>query len=119
MGMHGCRECQGMMAPEQHKMMHEMTQKLKAQDDEMLKLVARMKRAPRDKKIDLMSDIVSRIVQQRAEMTAKMEKMQQRMMDQHRMGGTPPDAGMTGPGSHSDDEDADDNNDMNMQDMNM
>ena len=121
-GMRGCG-CQQAM-PEHHEMMEGILQKMKGQDAELGKQVEQMTRAPRDQKVDLMADIVAKLVQQRAAMTANMEKMQKHM---HGDGASMPlPACMNGVNDEDTDEDADtdsmddtDNDDMNMQDMNM
>lgn len=79
-GMHDCR-CQGMM-PERAKMMREMMQQMKTQDAEMAKQIAEMNVAPKDRKLDLLADIVTRMVKQHTAMTNHMEKMMQKHMQQ-------------------------------------
>lgn len=79
--MAGC-QCQPPMQ-EHGMMMQRMMQKVKSQDAELAGLVQEMKGAPRDKKIDLLEEVVSAMVQQRAELTADMERMQTRMMQGH------------------------------------
>jgi len=59
-----------------HEAMAKMTQTMKAQDQELSKKLETMKRAPRDKKVNLLADIVAQLVKQRAEMTAHLERMQ-------------------------------------------
>lgn len=61
-------------------MMQQMTERMKAQDAEMSRKVDEMKKAPRDQKMDRLAEIVAQLVQQRAEMTAHMERMQNHMM---------------------------------------
>ncbi|MCM0080245.1 hypothetical protein L4X63_01450 [Geomonas sp. Red32] len=122
-GMHGCmtdgrcgcmheQRCGSQwgghdMMPEHRKMMQEMTQKLEAQDADLMKRVEEMKRAPRDAKVDMLGEIVDRMVHQRAEMTRQMEKMQKAHMEHHHGDGGAMEHGC-GPGS-----------DMEMGDMNM
>lgn len=65
-------------------MMDSMLQKVKGQDKELAALVRNMEQAPRDKKLDLVSEIVARMVRQRAEMTDEMERNHRQMM--HRFG---------------------------------
>lgn len=74
--MSGCG-CGNMMQtmPERRQKMEEMTQRMKAQDAELAAEVEKMKRASKDRKLDLLSDIVARLVQQRADLTAQREKM--------------------------------------------
>lgn len=83
--MGGCR-CQP--PPREHgMMMQRMMQKVKSQDAELAGLVQEMRGAPRDRKVDLLAEAVAAMVQQRAELTAEMERMQTRMMQGHpRMG---------------------------------
>ena len=66
---------QGMMQRNQ-ALMAEM----KTQDDELTDLVAKMNKASKDKKVDLLAGIVTRIVEQRATMNQRMMKMQGEMM---------------------------------------
>lgn len=86
-GMHRGRgmglDCQqsGNMMPEHRKMMQEMTQKLKAQDADLIQRVEKLKHASEDEKVAQLSEIVSLIVQQRAAVTAQMERMQQQAID--------------------------------------
>jgi hypothetical protein len=131
-GMHGKRMhmdggcgCMQMM-PQHREMMEQMKQKVKAQDQELNALVEKMKLAPRDKKVDLLADIVARMVQQRREFVNQMEKMQQEhlMHHQHMMqhGGAtmPPPPCMTqGDARQGYDEDTDSNDDSNMEMENM
>ncbi|MBJ6749167.1 hypothetical protein JFN91_02965 [Geomonas sp. Red421] len=89
-GAPGCAPWQGAGmgwrgGPGGHGMMMEgMLQKVKAQDAELAALVQDMEQAPREKKLDLLSEIVARMVRQRAEMTDEMERNHREMM--HRFG---------------------------------
>jgi hypothetical protein len=109
--MRGCG-CDKMM-PERRRMMEEVMNKLKAQDAALAQKTDAMNQAPMDDKLKLLADVVTLMVQQRAAMTADMEKMQKRMMHHPQM--------MKGMEQGEDDEDmdADTDDDMNMQDMNM
>lgn len=107
---------QGPMMQQHLQMMQEMTQKLKAQDQELMKRVEKMKRAPKDKKVDQLADIVSSMVQQRAAMTAQMEKMQKRRMMIPPPSPTTPAPVMKGAEQGDEEPDADD---MDMGDMDM
>lgn len=85
----GCR-CQDVTAmPERRQMMQKMLQRMKDEDRDMARQVDKMKRAPREKRMDILSDLVARLVQQRAELTSHMEKMQQHMMHGQPMDGMP------------------------------
>ena len=53
---------------------------MKAQDDELTALVAKMNKASKDKKLELLANIVTRMVAQRATMNQHMMKMQDEMM---------------------------------------
>jgi hypothetical protein len=82
--MHGKRSMPGCgcseMTPERRKMMSDMVQQIKTEDAELTKLVDLMNQAPQDNKLNLLAGIVTRMVQQRAAMTAHMEKMMQKHM---------------------------------------
>ena len=82
--MGGCR-CQ---SPHRKRgmMMQRMMQKVKSQDAELAALVQEMRGAPRDRKVDLLEEAVAAMVQQRAELTAEMERMQAGMMRGTRSG---------------------------------
>jgi len=67
--------CQAMME-KKDKMMAEM----KAQDADLTAQVARMNRAPENKKLGLLAAVVTHMVEHRTAMNAKMEKMQEEMM---------------------------------------
>jgi hypothetical protein len=69
------------MKQERQKMMAEM----KAQDAEIDALVVKMNSAPKDKKLDLLADIITRMVKQRSAMHANMDKMKGTMMDHMQM----------------------------------
>jgi hypothetical protein len=62
---------------ERHKA---MIAELKAQDAELATQLTKMNSAPKDQKLDQLAAIVTRLVEQRAAMTARMEKMQGEMM---------------------------------------
>jgi len=135
-----CNHCKGMpgrrmhhagkgnwqeMAQQREKMVAEM----KAQDAELGKLVDKMNQAPKDKKLGLMADILTRMVNQRAALNAHMEKMQQHMkqqMEGESMGSAPMMEGMDGDDADDEDDydvDSDDSDsdtdDMNMDEMHM
>ena len=67
--------CQAMKEQKQ-KMMVEM----KAQDTELTEQLAKMNRAPDDKKVGLMAGIVTQMVEQRIAMNASTAKMEEAMM---------------------------------------
>ncbi len=113
-GMQGCQGCQGCqgerMMQDRGRAMQEMMLRMKAQGAEMAKLVDNMNRAPKDQKVNLLAEIVTRMVQQHTAMTAHMEKMMQKRMHHHDEGASmPPSSTMTAsPGEDNDnDEDAD------------
>lgn len=56
-------------------MMQRMMQKVKRQDAELSVLVRELKGASGDRKVDLLVETVTTMVEQRAEMTAEMERM--------------------------------------------
>lgn len=66
------------------KKKQQMQAKMKAQDAELTAAVACMNRAPQDKKLNLVADVVTQLVEQRKAMHAKKTKMQEKMM-QHMM----------------------------------
>ena len=68
------------MKEQKQKMMEET----KAQDAELTEQLAKMQRAPDDKKLGLMAGVVTQMVEQRIAMNAHKEKMQEKMM-QHMM----------------------------------
>jgi hypothetical protein len=70
--MQRCQE----MKEQKEKMMAEM----KAQDAGLSEQVAKMNRAPADKKMDLMAAVLTQMVEQRIAMDARMEKMHEEMM---------------------------------------
>jgi hypothetical protein len=125
----GCGGCDQMqMMPQHRQMMEQMKQKVKAQDQELNALVEKMNRAPKQKKLDLLADIVSRMVRQRTELVNQMEKMEQEHMLHHQHmlqhGGAtmpPPPSISQGEDQESYDEEVDSNDDgdMDMEDMNM
>lgn len=66
-----------------HSMMehrHAMMAEMKAEDDDLIALVAKMNSAPAVEKLDLVAAIVTHLVEQRAAMDARMEKMHGEMM---------------------------------------
>jgi hypothetical protein len=67
--------CQDIKEQKQ-KMMAEM----KAQDAELTALVAKMNRASKDQKLDLLADIVSHLVEQQAVMNVQKAKLEAEMM---------------------------------------
>lgn len=73
------QSCQEMKDQKQ-KMMAEM----KTQDSALTEQVAKMNGAPEDKKLDMLSAVVTKMVEQRTTMNARMEKMHEQMM-QHMM----------------------------------
>lgn len=70
--MERCQE----IKEQQQKMMAEM----KAQDAELTALVAKMNRASKDRKLDLLADIVTQMVQQQRVMNVQKAKLEQEMM---------------------------------------
>lgn len=108
----GC-DCQqsGNSMPEHRKMMQEMTQTLKAQDADLIQRVEKMKHASKDKKVDQLSEIVSLLVQQRAALTAQMERMQKQAIHAHTRRGpsSPPPPDLRTMEDDNDDLDAADN----------
>lgn len=73
------QRCQAM---KEHK--EKMMTDMRAQDAELTEQVAKMNRAPLDKKTDLMAAVLTQMVEQRMAMNAGMAKMQDGMM-QHTM----------------------------------
>ena len=61
-----------------------MKEDMKAQDAELTEHVARMNRAPEDKKMGLMAAVITHMVEQRITMDARKAKMEEEMM-QHMM----------------------------------
>lgn len=92
-------------------MMDEMMRRMKSQDAELETLVQEMQAAPRDRKLDLVSEVVARLVRQRAAMTQEMEGMQRHMMQFAPMG-----PGMMEGADDEDDEDMEMDMDMEMDD---
>jgi len=70
--MEGCQE----MKAQKKKMKEDM----KAQNTELTEHVAKMNRAPEDKKIDIMAALVTHMVEQRINMDTRKEKMEEEMM---------------------------------------
>ena len=68
------------MKQEKQQMMADM----KAQDDQLMEQIAKMNRAPHDKKIGLMADVLTHMAEQRIAMDARKAKMDEEMM-QHMM----------------------------------
>lgn len=81
--MDGMHKMDGKMS-EQHKGMMEqksiMMEDLKAQDTQLSEMIAQMNSASAEKKVDLLAAIVTKMVEQKAAMTAHMEKMHSEMM---------------------------------------
>ena len=73
-------QCKDMM--EQKK---KLAADVKSQDAELTELAAKMNRAPGDKQMALMADVISRIVEQQATMDQRKAKMDDAMMA-HMMG---------------------------------
>lgn len=71
-----CRQ----MPPERAAMMEKMMRKMKDQDAELQGIVQEMERATGDRKLALVAEAVAKMVQQRADMTADMESMQNHML---------------------------------------
>lgn len=61
-----------------------MKAEMKAQDAELTEQLAKMNRAPDDKKVGLMAGVVTQMVEQRIAMNARKAKMEEEMM-QHMM----------------------------------
>jgi hypothetical protein len=137
----GMERCADMMRadPEMMQGRQKMMQDMKARDAEIARLVDKMNNAPNDLKQAVIADILTKMVQQRAEMSAYMDKMQQHMMRQHHMDGASMTPSVQGTGADDDSEDADldagasegmdsedmdsdsdsESGDMDMKDMNM
>lgn len=75
------KQCQAMMEQEK-KMMADMN----AQDSKLTAEVAKMNRAPDDKKLDLLAAAVTLMVEQRTAMNARTAKMKDEMMQHMQMG---------------------------------
>jgi hypothetical protein len=99
----------GMMQadPEMMQGRQKMMQDMKARDAEIARLVDKMNNAPNDLKQAVIADILTKMVQQRTEMSAYMEKMQQHMMHRHHMDGASMTPSVQGTGADDDSEDAD------------
>lgn len=69
--------------PDHAMMMDDMMEKVKSQDTELAQLVQRMRQADGQAKLDLVAETVATMVQQRAELTAEMQKMHDMMEAQH------------------------------------
>lgn len=105
--------CQGQGAmPGNGKMMQDMLQQMKVKDAEMAKQVAEMNRAPQDRKLNLLSNIVTEMAKQHAAMTAHMGKMMQ--MHMPRQGASMAPGQMM---TESDDEDMDCDEEVDIDDM--
>lgn len=59
---------------------HEIAEEMKAQDVQLMKLIAQMNEASGDKKLEMMGNIITQVVQQRSDRDARMELMQERVM---------------------------------------
>ena len=97
---------------------HQMMEAMKAQDAALAKMVEAMNRAPKDQKQAIMAEILTKMVQQRAEMDAQLEKLQEQMKG-HKPGGAMPHHMMHGMDSAADDDsyDSDSEDDMGPDDM--
>jgi hypothetical protein len=73
------QRCQAMKEQKQ-----KMKEDIKAQDAQLIEQVAKMNRAPADKKMDLMAAVLTHMVEQRIAMDARKAKMEEEMM-QHMM----------------------------------
>ena len=65
---------------------HDMMATMKAQDAELAALVASMNSAPKDSRVDLMADIITKLADQRAAMHARMAEMHMEMMKHMQLG---------------------------------
>lgn len=63
-----------------------MMAEMKAQDAELTALVAKMNSAPREAKMDLMAELITKMTEQRVAMNAQMGKMHMEMMKHMQMG---------------------------------
>lgn len=63
-----------------------MKEERKAQDAELTEQVAKMTSAPEDKKMSLMTDVITRLVEQRIARDEKKAKMEEQMMQNMPMG---------------------------------
>ena len=70
----------GEMQQAMHQRHQALMLEMKTQDDELTALVAKMNKATKDKKVDLLATIVTRMVEQRASMNQRMMKMHEEMM---------------------------------------
>ena len=82
-----------------------MKEERKAQDAEVTEQVAKMTSAPEDKKMSLMTDVITRLVEQRIARDEKKAKMEEQMMQNMPMGKDsivtlPDDEGDEGHGPH-------------------
>jgi len=68
--------CQAMKEQKQ-----EMKEDMKAQDAELTEQVAKMNRAPQDKRADLMAAVVTQMVEQRIAMDARKAKLEEEKME--------------------------------------
>ena len=69
------KSCQAMAAEKQ-----KLTKDIQVQDAELTRQVARMNRAPANRKMDLMAALITRMVSQRTVMNVRQAKMQEGMM---------------------------------------
>ncbi|ACH37484.2 hypothetical protein Gbem_0455 [Citrifermentans bemidjiense Bem] len=69
--------------PDHAMMMDDMMEKVKSQDAELAQLVQRMRQADGQAKLDLVAETVATMVQQRAELTADMQKMHDMMQGEY------------------------------------
>lgn len=57
-----------------------MMEQMKAQDADLARMVAEMKKAPEDRKVSIMADILEKMVSQRANRHKRMERKRDNMM---------------------------------------
>lgn len=73
------------LTPKQQQQIQEMQEHLRKmareQDDELERLVSELHRAPRDKKLDLLTRIVTRLVEQRRAFHQQSESVRLRILD--------------------------------------
>ncbi len=64
-------------------MREKMLERMKANDAELQKMVAKMNKAPENKKVDMMAAIVTKMAEQRHKMLERMEAMNARMLQRY------------------------------------